>query len=496
MSVRRFAQRSAVAGVILLATATASLEAQLIAPKTVPIHQGEQFNIYPSQWPGMGGVSIALVDTIGDLWANPAKATRLTVGSIQVMPFTHRATAGGGRTLPVSVLQTGGGMAGGALLSLQEVERRDVFWDVPISDRRASNQYLSGVLARRFGDGLSIGASVSAANLKGVDGVGALYGGSDRVRQSGGLLDARLGLTKDFTGGATLELVAVSNRYRMTHDVHYPAAWRWAPCNCPAIGPCVCDPVVVAEREEQNLDRTNTAGVHGVFLTPKTPGGWRMGYLFTANRLSHPKIPNYQIQNIPRDPGNTDALNVGFGTSRVVGHSTFGLDVVLEPMWSRTWADAAGDTTDVNGTVIPRGAHTVDNHFRFSNSRINVGFGHELAGTADSTTMVGLQFGLAMRSINYTLDQENHVLRTSRSQDEGWTEWTPTFGLRVRSRDMVFSYAVSVTCGPGCARSDLQARNFNAPMVDVGVLAAPSAPLTFDGGTSNQHRVMVSMRLR
>ena len=71
----------------------------------------------------MGGVFIALVDTLGDPWSNPAKATRLTSGSLQVMPFTHHATAGGGRTLALSILQTGGSFAGGALFSMQEVER-------------------------------------------------------------------------------------------------------------------------------------------------------------------------------------------------------------------------------------------------------------------------------------------------------------------------------------------------------------------------------------
>jgi hypothetical protein len=352
-----------------------------------------------------------------------------------------------------------------------------------------------------MGSGLSLGLGVSAADLRGVDGVSALYQGSDRVRQSGGVLDARLGLMKDFTGGSTLELVAVANRYHMTHDVHYPATWRWIPCACPAGGPCDCRPNTIPERDEHNLDRTNTSGVHAVFLTPRTAGGWRMGYLFTANRLSHPKIPNYQIQNIPRDPGNTDAFNIGFGTTRVFGASTFGMDAVLEPMWSHTWADAAGDTTDVSGRVIPQGAHTVDNRFRFSNSRINVGFGHELAAANDSAAVVGFQFGLAMRSINYTLDQTNHVQQNARSQDESWTEWTPTLGLRVRTRDMVFSYSVSMTCGPDCSMPGserLVPVSSPPPMAggDVPVIAAPSAPLTFDGGSSRQHRVMVSIRLK
>ena len=72
-----FSRRVFVA-VSLLAASTTSTQGQLITPKTVPIHQGEQFGIYPSQWPSMGGVSIALADTIGDPWGNPAKATRLT----------------------------------------------------------------------------------------------------------------------------------------------------------------------------------------------------------------------------------------------------------------------------------------------------------------------------------------------------------------------------------------------------------------------------------
>jgi hypothetical protein len=245
------------------------------------------------------------------------------------------------------------------------------------------------------------------------------------------------------------------------------------------------------------VDRTNIAGLHAAFLTPRTTGGWRLGYVFTANRLSHPKIPNYQIQNIPRDPGNTDAFNLGFGAARELGQSTFGLDVIMEPMWSHTWADAAGDTTDVNGTVIRQGAHTVDNHFRFSNSRINVGLGHEFPAT-DSSYTLGVQVGVSMRSISYTLDQANHVQRNSRSQDESWTEWTPTLSVRLRRRDMEFSYGMSFTCGPTCFTAT--GGGFLAPTAmpegDVTVLAAPSAPLTFDGGTSGQHRFMVSIRLR
>jgi hypothetical protein len=489
----------------LVACVAGSGRAQLITPKTVPIHQGEQFAIYPSQWPSMGGVFIALEDTLGDPWANPAKATRLTTGSLQVMPFTHHATAGGGRTLPVSILQTGGSFAGGALFSMQEVERRNAPWNTAVSDRRASNQYFSGLIARRLGGGLSIGGGISTAELRGVDGVSALYDGSDRVRQSGGQLDMRLGLTKDFTGGGTLEFVGVHNRYRMTHDVHFPQQFRWPPCACIPGGPCDCQPVSVPERDEHHEDRSNISGVHAVFLTPRTAGGWRMGYLFTANRLTHPKLPDYQlptVQSIPRDPGNTNAYNVGFGAVRAFGNSTFGLDVIREPMWSHTWADAARDTMNADGGLIRRGAHTVDNRFKFSNSRINVGIGHDIPGATDSATTLGLQFGVSMRAINYTLDQVNHVTLTSRNQDEGWTEWSPAFAISLKSRSMTVMYSISRTCGTRCLSlpfiggGDDVSIGAPPPAADPSVLAPPDGPLAFDGGSSGQHRVMVSIRLR
>jgi len=499
-----FSRRFVVAVSVLAGTAT-SLQGQLITPKTVPIHQGEQFGIYPSQWPSMGGVSIALVDTLGDPWGNPAKATRLTSGSLQVMPFTHHATAGGGRTLPVSILQTGGSLAGGALFSMQEVERRNAPWNTALGDRRASNQYFSALLAKRLGGGLSIGGGISTADLRGVDGVSALYDGNDRVRQSGNSVDARFGLTKDFTGGSTLEFVGVHNRYNMTHDVHFPQQFRWGVCPpCVPGSQCTCTPVNVPERDEHHEDRSNISGAHAVFLTPKTSGGWRMGYLLTANRLSHPKLPDYQlptVQSIPRDPGNTDAFNIGFGAVRSMGNSTFGLDVIREPMSSRTWADAARDTVDVNGGVIRAGAHTVDNRFKFSNSRINVGIAHDIPGATDSATTLGFQFGVSMRAINYTLDQTNHLTKVSRSQDEGWTEWTPMFAISLRSKNMSVTYAASRTCAAQCfsmpsffgGGDDV---SVTAPAADPSVLAPPNGPLAFDGGSSGQHRVIVSIRLR
>src|SRR6185503_3917657 len=113
-----------------------------------------------------------------------------------------------------------------------------------------------------------------------------------------------------------------------------------------------------------------------------------------------------------------------------------------------------------------------------------VGIGHDIA-TSDSTGVLGLQFGLNAYSINYRLHQTNHVQRTERWQDEGWTEWTPTFGIRWRTHDFELQYSFRYTCGPSdCGFSILPSGDkvtVSGPVTPGGVIAAPSSPLTIDG---------------
>lgn len=98
----------------------------------------------------------------------------------------------------------------------------------------------------------------------------------------------------------------------MTHNVTWQA-FRW--------DPITNRPVVLVEH---NQDRPNTWGMHLEYERPLSTNGWRRGWLGTVNRHSHPKIPNYQIQNIPRDPGTTWAYNLGFGLGRHIGPASFG----------------------------------------------------------------------------------------------------------------------------------------------------------------------------
>lgn len=475
--------------------------AQTITPRTVPVHMNQQFDILASDRAGMAGVSIALDDPLLDPFVNPAKATRLKLGLVSVAPYFHSVSEdrGSGRTLPLSGAGSFGRWAAGGLFALQQLDRSRLAWNAPISERTATNQYVMGILARDLGNGVSIGGSAYWAELGAAEGVDLLYSGSDRIQQAGSAADLRLGLTKEWSGDRVFETVLLRSSFEMTHDVHYPATMRVTPPNTQTPVPA---------RSEQNHDQTTTWGAHAEYTQPVGTDGWRLGWLGTVNRLSHPKIPDYRIGEVitvPRDPGHTWAYNVGVGMSKRSGTAVFGFDVVLEPMFSTTWAEAARDTMTARGTTIAKGGHTVDNRFRFSNSMIRFGFANSERAASDSSSKSGFQIGLAVASIKYRLWQTDLVRDSSRVQDEHWMEWTPTIGFRLGGSGHEIRYTLSLTCGTGgdCLPCPLLILCIGggdavtvAPPTPGGVIAAPTASLRFDGGRVTTHRLMVSFRIR
>jgi hypothetical protein len=478
---------------LIASIAASPAAAQLVTPRTVPVMQDEQFEIYPSSRPGLGGISIAIDDTLADPFTNPAKATRLHGLTMTTAPYTHgiSGSRGGGRTLPIGFLASSGDWAGAFLGAMQQLDRAGPIWNRPTSEQTATNQYFSGSLARRLGAGLSIGVSAFHADLAAVDGVDLLYAGSDRIDQSGSLNDFRLGATKEWEPGHVLEVILLRNTTNMRHDVHFttgvfvpvPGGGTWT----------------TTSRTDVNLDQTNIWGAHTEYTLPVGTEGWHVGALATANHLSHPKIPNYVLQNLPRDPGSTNAFNLGLGAARATGPFTFGVDVIMEPMTSNTYADAATNTTRADGTVISAGDKTVENHFQFRNSKARMGVGHTWGTDSASHGSFSLDFGLAMYAISYDLTQTNNILRTLRTQHENWVESGPTFGMRYRSHDIELSYAFRANCGSqGCDffpnGGDVMV---NAPTASTGgIIAAPSSPLFFQGGSETSHHFTISVPIR
>src|SRR3989441_7919369 len=416
--------------------------AQVIPIKTIPIAQGDQFQIYPSNNLGLGGVSIALADSLGDPFANPATTARLRGSRLFSAPTVYSVSrrAGGGRSLPVAMLARQAAWYGGLALVLQQVDPsrppeqgglavpwvpvalpRDGPTPIPGPDMRAhGNEYAFGLIGRTLPGNLSIGASALWTGLHALDGVDLLYSGSLRVKQTGHAIDFRVGALKEWPSGRgarSLEALVLHNRFAATHDVLY-ADQFWDPG---------LQQFVTHLRTDQNFDHTNTWGAQLEYEMPLASPGWRIGWIATINRATHPKLPNYDITNvavIPWDPGRSYAYNLGVGLSKVLGSATFGVDAMYEPIRSYTWADAIAPTVTLGGDTIAAGGKTVENRFTFSNAVFRMGVGRDIV--LEGSPKVGLQFGLMVRSINYRLQQAEHVELTQRALHTGLFELTPT----------------------------------------------------------------------
>ena len=480
--------------------------AQVVTPKTLPVLQGGQFDMFPSAHAGMGGATIALDDSLLDAFVNPAKATRIGVGNFFGAPYFHSISGGrgGGKSLPVGGSGSWGAWSATGMFTFQQLDRVPpaVFFGCPVcaqstlasqsstSGRSAFNQYVAGSIARRLTPSTSLGLGVQLAALDAIDGVDLLYSGSDQINQSGSLADFRLGMTKEMGTDRHFELMLLHSRTDMQHDVHF-TSWRWDPIERQS---------VPNQRTEHNEDQTHIWGLHTEYTRPLGSDGWHVGWLGTVNRLSHPKIPNYVIQNIPRDPGTTHSFNAGVGIGRLVRGTTFAADLIYEPMFADTWADAARDTAIVGGGTIVAGARTVDNNFRFNNLKMRFGAGEEIP-LRGGGMVLGFQAGLGLYAINYRLQQANHVQRTFRMQREHWVEWSPTVGLRLRSQGLDVLYNFSLTCGPGaCGQTQMGPQVF-APGRDValssgGIIVAPSGELFMQSGSLKIHKLTIMVPIR
>ena len=493
---------SAILSVCAFALTASGAPAQLIQIKTVPVAQADQFDIFPSRSSAMGGVSIAVDDPWLDPFVNPAKGTRLKSGRVSGAPmmFSVSNDAGGGRTLPISVVEANRSWFGGFTVAIQEIDEArqidpvqpfGIVNDVriaspPRTNRSHGNRFVHALAGAPLGDGSwALGASFQWAELNAIDGVDLLYARSIDLTQFGHLVDARVGVLKEWKGGQSLEAMLLHNRIDMTHDVTYADVF-WDPEQ---------RVMVQRPRVEQNIDRTITWGAHAEYEQPLTAAGWRAGVRLTANIASHPKIPNYEIMNIPRDPGRSHAYDLGLGVSRAFQGTIVGFDAVFEPIRSHTWADAATPIETAQGDSLAAGARTIENWFRFSNAILRFGFSEEHA-VADSETLVGFQFGVALRTVSYRLRQVDHVQGEERTQREYWNEWLPTWGFRIEVPRLTIAYRGSLTSGTGRpgVRDDVFTRDL--AVAASNIIVAPSGPLTLDGVSVVSHQISISLPIR
>lgn len=489
--------------------------AQLIQIKTLPIADGDQFQFFPSASVGLGGVSIALRDSLLDPFTNPAKASRLserTKGTFFGSPTSYSIShnAGGGRTFPLGGILRSGSSFGGLAVAIQEIDKIDdpntivspvvdlfnpdgTVLRQPASPSR-QNRFAFGTVGHVFERaGMSVGLSALASSLHDIDGVDLLYAGSRGVRQHGGEVDLRLGLLKEWNGGKSMEAMLLHDRFNMTQDVSW-ADQVWDP-NTRSFA--------FRERVDHNLDHTNTWGLHLGYSQPLADSGWRVGGIVTTNLMSHPKLPDYQIaqvMTIPWDPGHSAAYDFGVGFAKSSGLTTFGVDAVFEPIKTHTWGEAPSPIVTNTGTLAA-GSKTTENFFSFSNAILRTGLGRDipidtLHGALKS---IRLELGLALKSINYSLDQFDHVVDSRRQQDESWMEWTRTWGFGMRFSDLEVRYTGRKSTGngrPGIQNNNgvLFAADASAP--GKNFLSAPSGALSLTGVTVTTHQISVSVPIR
>jgi hypothetical protein len=488
-------RRIAVTFALLAAPAgSAPAAGQFIGIKSVPVATGDQFLVHPSRNFSMGGVSIAIDDPLLDPFVNPAKGSRMRDSHFYGAPvfYTVSDGDGSGRTLPVGALFASETWFGGVQLSLQQIDAADrtngiIFIDQPVPfsgpfpqprrlrDKAANNLYASGLVGRRIpGTRLSVGASALYADLEALDGVDLLYTLSESIQQSGHVADLRAGVTAEMDGGATFEGVLLHHRIDMTHEITNVS---WGCC----FGP--------VRQDETNYDRTNTWGVHLGYRRPVGRQGWSAGGILTTNRKTHPKIPNYEIMNIPRDPGDSWAWNFGIGLARENGPTTFAVDLIWEPISSNTWAEADSLIQSPLGHQIRRGEKTIENDFSFSNAILRTGLLHE-------TARWGASLGLDVHTYSYDLAQTDNFLRTNRDQHESWMEWSPTWGASFRLSGLELRYSGRLTTGSG--RPGVEwSPTFQAELLAMSdFIIAPSAPLTLQDAHIVTHQLSVSLPIR
>jgi hypothetical protein len=209
-----------------------------------------------------------------------------------------------------------------------------------------------------------------------------------------------------------------------------------------------------------------------------------------VNHKSHPKVPNYEIQDIPRDPGTTWAYEAAVGFARTTGATTFGVDIVVQPIWSETWQEAdSADVADSGGT-LGLGDRSIENDFFFTNVVLRSGLSHDIGRTT-------VQAGLEVRSYAYSLEQMNRVLDAYREQDETWMEWTPTFGAVFRFSSLDLRYTGRLTTGtgrPGTAWAPEMLATANQSASDF--IIAPQGPLTLQDADVITHQVSVRIPVR
>ena len=503
--------RLALALVATLPAALGTARGQVIAVKTAPIADGGQFAFLPSANLGMGGLSIARPDSALDPFINPATGARFSGSRVFGAPtfFSVTRKAGGGLTLPLGASISSGAWFTQLLVAMQDIDRTGndgpvvsplaaadarsatatTTTDVVTSDDdRASrqNRYVHGLLGRRLGHGFSFASSASWWRLNAVDGVELYYPVNDQVRQHGEASDVRIGILKEFGPGHSIEAVALHNRFAMSQDVASTET-LWDP---------TLRQFTSRARVEPNADQTDTWGLHLGYLRPLADSTWHVGAILTANRIKQPRLPAYDLPEVPADAARAQAYNIGAGISRSTSQLVAGFEAIYEPIWRHSWVQADEPTEARDGTPIDAGTNVLENDFRFHNAiaRLGLGFAVPIVGEHALTFEAGGQ----LRAIRYRLEQQDAIQGAHVTSTQGWNEWTRSWGVSYRFAGAAVQYRGNLTTGASRPGFDDDGRVVFAPGIDARPCCGQAVPfgLKFDDVRTTTHQISFSVPIR
>ncbi|MCK5146313.1 hypothetical protein KAR48_06125 [bacterium] len=448
--------------------------AQIISIKSLPVATGNQFAYLPTENNGMGGLSFSISDKWLDPFINPAKGVKTKSSWLYTAPYFYRIqnNMGRARSLPVGMYFSGDPTFGGIAISMQNFDPQSSPGSSDrLSDRSANNIMITGVLGYKINKKLSIGAGVSYADLEAMDGVQMLYAWNDRVEQEGNIKSGRLAALYQAGQGREAEFILVHQRTDMTHEIYRRIWWDWMPIL----------PTEIDEKRTE-LDRHRLWGGSFIYRTPIGSRNWTLSLGAAYNRKTHPKIPNYDIMRIPRDPGYSNAFQMILGLSKTKGPVTFGCEIVTEPISSKTWTEAIMDTQSVNGHTIMEGGRTIVNTFKFKNLWYRMGLKR-------NNDKWGFQLGMQWRNINYKLNQIDHINETERDQKESWLEWSFTWGLSLKYPEFDIVYHGQLMTGGGLPGINNNWQFGASATLSNDFIVAPAGAMSLQDANVMTHRI-------
>ena len=409
---------------------------QGIAVKTVPLLSTDQFSLIPSFRDDMGGTTIAIRDGLQDLFINPGNLDDHLLSQWFVNPrLSHwhygqeTSTRYSGQwpsyymeqnsskssifTLPFGLFLRTKNLYTGAMVGMQALSVDS--WQS--AHFKASNYpctWFGGLYVPAYK--MSIGIGIDYVRIRGVDGVYLLYPNATHLSQKGSAKQFRMGVSGT-----------------LANEDHWSL-----------LGSRYIFKILQTEQNVVNKDENNGWLIQANYLK-KISAPLTLGILITADWRYHPKIPEYPLAGIPRDPGNTQALNFGLGLKWQNETTLFGLDMIYEPIDVKTWADAATELTRWDGLIYHAGAVIMRNDYRFANRLIRAGV------QIKPTIWLSLATGAQVKFYEYDYYQNdfvNQVERTGKPQRQ-WSEATWSGGIKIHTGRYDLTYSLRMQTGTG-----------------------------------------------